>query len=141
MSPFQNPSETVGLIPCSIRYWIGLIRQDHLIETVRSMLSTSGVPNFSLVSLEPQSKEGGLFVRYRYQDFDGDGTAVKMIEEQLRTSLADQGGIPSWANLDRSEVWAVKGIPWREVSMLDSRARFSTDHNMSRTCTDFQLQF
>jgi hypothetical protein len=60
-------------------------------------------------------KEGGLFVRYRYQDLDDDGTAVKTIEEQLRTSLADQGGIPSWANLNRSEVWAVKGNPWREV--------------------------
>jgi len=79
------------------------------------MLSTSGVPNFTLVSLEPQLKEGGLFVRYKYQDLDDDGTAVQMIEEQLRASLADQGGIPSWANLGRSEVWAVKGNPWREV--------------------------
>lgn len=79
------------------------------------MLSTSGVSNFSLVSLEPQMKEGGLFVRYRYQDLDDNGTAASVIEEQLRTSLADQGGIPSWANLDRGEVWAVKGNPWREV--------------------------
>lgn len=79
------------------------------------MLSTSGVPNFTLVSLEPQLKEGGLFVRYKYQDFDDDGTAVRTIEEQLRTSLADLGGIPSWANLGRSEIWAVKGNPWREV--------------------------
>ena len=60
-------------------------------------------------------KEGGLFVRYRYQDLDDNGTAASVIEEQLRTSLADQGGIPSWANLDRGEVWAVKGNPWREV--------------------------
>lgn len=79
------------------------------------MLSTSDVPNFTLVSLEPQMKEGGLFVRYKYQALDDDGTAVRTIEEQLRTSLADQGGIPSWANLGRSEVWAVKGDPWREV--------------------------
>ena len=79
------------------------------------MLSTADVPNFTLLSLEPQLKEGGLFVRYRYQDFDNDGTAVKTIEEQLRTSLADQGGIPSWAKLERSEIWAVKGNPWREV--------------------------
>jgi hypothetical protein len=79
------------------------------------MLSNSGVPNFNLVALEPQLKEGGLFVRYRYQDFDSEGTAASAIEEQLRTSLVDQGGIPSWANLDRSDVWAVKGTPWREV--------------------------
>lgn len=79
------------------------------------MLLTSSVPNFTLISLEPQIKEGGLFVRYRYQDLDNDGTAAGVIEEQLRTTLADQGGIPSWANLDRSEVWAVKGDPWREV--------------------------
>lgn len=103
------------LIPYSIRYWIGIIRQDHLTEVIRSMLSTSGVPNFSLISLEPHLKEGGLFVRYRYQDFDGGETAANVIEEHLRTSLADQGGIPSWANLDRSDVWAVKGNPWREV--------------------------
>jgi len=92
-----------------------MLRQDHLTEAVRSMLSTADVPNFTLVSLEPQLKEGGLFVRYKYQDLDDDGTAVKTIEEQLRTTLADRGGIPSWANLGRSEVWAVKGIPWREV--------------------------
>ena len=79
------------------------------------MLLTSSVPNFALISLEPQIKEGGLFVRYRYQDLDNDGAAASVIEEQLRTTLADQGGIPSWANLDRSEVWAVKGDPWREV--------------------------
>ena len=53
------------------------------------MLSTSDVPNFTPVSLEPQLKEGGLFVRYKYQDFDDEGTAVQVIEEQLRTSLAD----------------------------------------------------
>lgn len=94
---------------------MGILRQDHLTEAIRSRLSTSGVANFSLISLEPQLKEGGLFVRYRYQDFDGEGTAVNVIEEQLRASLADQGGIPSWANLDRSEVWVVKGEPWREV--------------------------
>lgn len=96
------------------------------------MLSTSGVPNFTLVSLEPQLKEGGLFVRYKYQDLDDDGTAVQTIEEQLRASLADQGGIPSWANLGRSEVWAVKGNPWREVRMFQSRNGFFADH-MFRT--------
>lgn len=94
-----------------------MLREDHLTEAIRSMLSTSDVPNFSLVSLEPQLKEGGLFVRYSYQGFDSEGTAASVIEEQLRTSLADQGGIPSWANLDRSDVWAVKGNPWREVRM------------------------
>ena len=96
------------------------------------MLSTSGVPNFILVSLEPQLKEGGLFVRYKYQDLDDDGTAVQTIEEQLRASLADQGGIPSWANLGRSEVWAVKGNPWREVRMFQSCNGWFADH-MFRT--------
>jgi hypothetical protein len=92
------------------------------------MLSTSGVPNFTLVSLEPQMKEGGLFVQYKYQDLDDDGTAVQTIEEQLRASLADQGGIPSWANLGRSEVWAVKGNPWREVRMFRSCNGLFIDH-------------
>lgn len=92
-----------------------MLRQDHLTEAIRSMLSTVDVPNFTLVSLEPQLKEGGLFVRYRYQDFDDAETAAKTIEEQLRATLADQGGIPSWASLGRSEVWAVRGVPWREV--------------------------
>ena len=96
------------------------------------MLSTSDVPNFTLVSLEPQLKEGGLFVRYKYQDFDDDGTAVQVIEEQLRTSLADQGGIPSWANLGRSDIWAVKGNPWREVQTFQPHNGSLTDH-MFRT--------
>ena len=71
-------------------------------------------------------------MRYKYQDFDDDGTAVKTIEEQLRTSLADMGGIPSWANLGRSEIWAVKGNPWREVQTVRPWTRFLTDH-MFRT--------
>lgn len=104
------------------------------------MLSTSDVPNFTLVSLESQWKEGGIFVRYKYQDSEGDGTAVETIEEQLRTSLADQGGIPSWANLGRSEVWAVKGNPWIEVRASQLRTRPFNDHTL-RTCNDFQLQF
>ena len=95
------------------------------------MLSTTDVQNFTLVSLEPQLKEGGLFVRYRYQDFD-EGTAANTIEEQLRTILADRGGIPSWANLGRSEIWAVKGTPWREVWKFRSRMRFLTDHIIFR---------
>ena len=132
-SAFQNPPGTMRLIPCSIRYWIGILRQDHLTEAIRSMLSTSGTPNFSLVSLEPQLKEGGLFVRYRYQDFDHDGTAVKVIEEQLRAGLADQGGIPSWANLGRSDIWVVKGNPWREVWAFWSRTWFFTHLDVFRT--------
>lgn len=111
---------------------MGILRQDHLIEAIRSMLSTTDVQNFTLVSLEPQLKEGGLFVRYRYQDFDDEGTAANTIEEQLRTILADRGGIPSWANLGRSEIWAVKGTPWREVWKFRSRMRFLTDHIIFR---------
>ena len=104
------------------------------------MLSTSGVPNFTLSSLEPQVNDGGLFVRYKYQGPDNDDTAVQVIEEQLRTSLADQGGIPSWANLGRSEVWAVKGSPWREVLAFRLRNGFSAEC-IFRTWIDFQLQF
>lgn len=118
-----------------------MLREDHLTEAIRSKLSTSRVPNFSLVSLEPQLKEGGLFVRYRYQDFDDEGTAANAIEEQLRASLANRGGIPSWANLDRSEVWAVKGIPWREVWTFCTRDEFCADYQALRTCNDFQPQF
>ena len=110
-----------------------MLRQDHLTEAIRSVLSTTNVPNFTLLSLEPQLKEGGLFVRYRYQDLDDDGTAVKTIEEQLRATLADGGGIPSWANLGRSDVWAVKGIPWREVRVIRLRTRFPADYNVFRT--------
>ena len=120
---------------------MGILRQDHLTEAIRSMLSTSGVPNFTLISLEPQLKEGGIFVRYRYQDFNDEGTAPNAVEEQLRTSLADQGGIPSWANLDRSDVWAVKGIPWREVRMFESGTRRCPDPNTFRTCNVFRPPF
>lgn len=121
------------LIPSSIRFLIGMLRQDHLTEAIRSVLSTANVPNFTLVSLEPQLKEGGLFVRYRYQDSGDDGAAVITIEEQLRTSLADQGGIPSWSNLGRSEVWAVKGVPWREVQIFRLRATPPANYNVFRT--------
>lgn len=126
------------LIPSSIRYWIGMLREDHLTEAIRTKLSTSCVSNFSLVSLEPQLKEGGLFVRYRYQDFDDESTTANVIEEQLRTSLAARGGIPSWANLDRSEVWTVKGIPWREVWAFCTRDEVCADYHVLRTCNDLQ---
>jgi hypothetical protein len=88
------------------------------VERLRSFLCSVDLHDFELLSLEPQVKDGGVFARFRYRDFDGSGSAVGDIQERLREEVEKQGSLPSWMGLGRSDIWVVKGDPWREVCLL-----------------------
>jgi hypothetical protein len=84
---------------------------------VRVLLSSVDIPNFELLSIEPHLKDGGAFAKFRYLDPGGSVDTREVIEEQLREQVYKKGGLPSWAGLERSDIWIVKGRPWREVRL------------------------
>lgn len=99
----------------SFRYVFGLIRQEHVIESLRSKLSTVDLANFEVLSVEPHVKDGGVFVRFKYPQLDGQPESADLIQEKLREHVEKHGGIPSWAGMSKGNIWVVKGEPWREV--------------------------
>ena len=98
----------------SLRSYIGYAREETLLERLRSLLSRVKAYDFKVVSLEPHGKDGGVFVKFRYNAQEKD-SALQSILHDLRESVHSHGGVPSWCGLSTGEVWLVKGKPWREV--------------------------
>ncbi|KAI0362726.1 exonuclease [Trametes cingulata] len=96
-----------------LRSYIGYAREESLLQRLRSLLSTVKTHDFQIVSLEPHSKDGGVFVKFTYSAKQKDA-ALDSILQSLRQSVHSRGGVPSWAGLPSGEVWLVKGTPWRE---------------------------
>jgi len=121
--------------PSSIRYYIGLLRQEHVLSSLNSRLEQlSSVRDFKPLELQPYPKDGGVFVRFSYtaaptigdnkphanspaEENDG----IKTIEGELREEVDKHGPLPSWlgslrVRLHPSTLWLVKGVPWLEVN-------------------------
>lgn len=98
----------------SIRYYIGQFRQKSLLENVKSLVSTVDANNFEVLSVEPQVKDGGVFVKFRYKGGPDNQAALDSILRALKQASAKRG-VPSWAGPRKGDVWLVKGNPWREV--------------------------
>ncbi|KAI0317299.1 exonuclease [Amylostereum chailletii] len=96
-----------------LRYYFGVFRKPILVEEIGQILSQVHVHDFSPVSLEPQAKDGGVFVHFRFSAEDG-VSALDEIEDTVRKHFRDKGGVPSSAGLRRGSVWLVKGHPWLE---------------------------
>ncbi|KAI0721515.1 exonuclease [Cerioporus squamosus] len=96
-----------------LRSYIGYAREDTLLQRLRTLLSKVNTHGFELVSLEPHIKDGGVFVKFRYNASDS-GNALETILENVRNHVHSHGGVPSWWGLPSGEVWLVKGSPWRE---------------------------
>ncbi|KAH9901129.1 RNA12 protein-domain-containing protein [Cubamyces lactineus] len=96
-----------------LRSYIGYAREETLLERLRTLLSRVKAHDFQVVSLEPHGKDGGVFVKFKYNAQDRDG-ALQSILQDLRKSVHSHGGVPSWCGLPTGEVWLVKGKPWRE---------------------------
>ncbi|KAI0807276.1 exonuclease [Fomes fomentarius] len=96
-----------------LRSYIGYAREDTLIGRLRSLLSKVNVHNFRIDALEPHIKDGGVFVRFKYNASEPE-SALQTIVQNLRESVHSHGGVPSWCGLPSGEVWLVKGTPWRE---------------------------
>ncbi|RDX48409.1 exonuclease [Lentinus brumalis] len=96
-----------------VRTYIGIAREDTLLQRLRTLLSNVNTHGFELVSLEPHIKDGGVFVKFRYNASDT-GNALETILENLRKHIHSHGGVPNWCGFPSGEVWLVKGSPWRE---------------------------
>ncbi|KAM5539125.1 hypothetical protein V8D89_007348 [Ganoderma adspersum] len=95
------------------RVYIGYAREPTLLDHLRDLLSKVNTHDFEVLSLEPHSKDGGVFVKFRYNPA-GKEDAQQVILESLRKYVHSKGGVPSWLGLPSGEVWLVKGTPWRE---------------------------
>ncbi|KAH0826496.1 hypothetical protein J3R83DRAFT_5501 [Lanmaoa asiatica] len=96
----------------SVGHYIGVFREGSLLGELESHLSVIKAHAFKVFSLQPYQRDGGVFVRFTYSASDKE-SALKDIEDELREE-ADKHTMPSWAGLDRENVWLVKGQPWLE---------------------------
>ncbi|KZT03537.1 uncharacterized protein LAESUDRAFT_761884 [Laetiporus sulphureus 93-53] len=96
-----------------VRRYLGYFREETILDRLRSLFAGITTHGFQLLSLQPHEKDGGVFVKFRYTAGDPE-PALESIVHDLREKAAQQGGIPSWAGLSRSDIWLIKGKPWRE---------------------------
>ncbi|EIN07712.1 hypothetical protein PUNSTDRAFT_114198 [Punctularia strigosozonata HHB-11173 SS5] len=108
-----------------LRHYIGVFREDTLLEKLSHILSnvsSSSRFSFKPLSLESHHKEGGVFVHFSYALDKSDDAAKREdiervlgeIEKEVRAEAAKDGGVPNWIGLGHGRVWTVKGHPWRE---------------------------
>ncbi|KAG6833499.1 hypothetical protein H0H87_006071 [Tephrocybe sp. NHM501043] len=95
------------------RHFIGLLREESLLDALKCRLEYVRAHGFKIVSLEPHKKDGGVFVRFAYTASDSE-VALKTIEHELSEVTTTHGGVPSWLGLSKGKVWMVRGTPWRE---------------------------
>ncbi|KAG6888067.1 hypothetical protein C0995_010842 [Termitomyces sp. Mi166 len=95
------------------KHYIGLLREESLLEIIRHRLEHIKTHGFKIISLEPHEKDGGVFIRFIYNASDTEN-ALKSIERELVEVAAKHGGLPSWLGLNKGNTWMVKGTPWRE---------------------------
>ncbi|EMD38659.1 hypothetical protein CERSUDRAFT_49441 [Gelatoporia subvermispora B] len=96
-----------------LRHYLGAMREDPLLDSLKNILSSVKTHDFRVVALEPHVKDGGVFVKFQYSAGEPQ-SALETITKDLRTIVAQHGGFPSWSGLAGGNIWLVKGKPWRE---------------------------
>ncbi|KAL0063290.1 mitochondrial escape protein 2 [Marasmius tenuissimus] len=96
-----------------LRRYLGLFREDRLINSIRNRFASVNVHNVQIEEVQSHSKDGGVFVKFRYTSDDPEN-AVKDIEEEFRKRANEEGGILSWTGKHVGGVWLVRGRPWLE---------------------------
>ncbi|KAJ3477560.1 hypothetical protein NLI96_g10383 [Meripilus lineatus] len=97
-----------------LRYYIGQLRQEALLSKVKSLVASVHTNELEVLSVEPQIKDGGVFVRFRYTGGADDHAVLESILSDIKKAAAKQGGVPSWSGFKKGDIWLVKGKPWRE---------------------------
>ncbi|KAI6151037.1 RNA12 protein-domain-containing protein [Pisolithus tinctorius] len=97
-----------------VRYYIGILREETLLDNLETRLSAVKTHGFKVLSLEPYPKDGGVFVRFSYISRESESATMDTIESDLKDEIDRHGGMPSWLGLSQGSVWLVKGRPWRE---------------------------
>lgn len=104
----------------SPRKYIGILRQDTVFEELSSVLGEVKAHDFHLLKVEPQMKDGGVFVQFQYSASDPQ-SALDTIMHDLHLVAEKQGGMPTWWGAHTGGVWFVKGTPWKEVRSIAVR--------------------
>ncbi|KAK7693180.1 hypothetical protein QCA50_002746 [Cerrena zonata] len=99
-----------------VRYYLGYFREETLLERLHALLKDVNNHGFRIIELEPQLKDGGVFIKFGYDSGNAD-VALEEILSDVRNTVAQGGGVPSWAGMSLGDVWLVKGNPWREDLM------------------------
>ncbi|KDR81387.1 hypothetical protein GALMADRAFT_58608 [Galerina marginata CBS 339.88] len=99
------------------RHYLGILRQDDLLTTLQGRLEElSSVYDFKPLELQPQRKDGGLFVRFSYNppsDVEPD-KHWSVLQSALSEEVAKKGALPTWLGLGSGNIWVVRGSPWKE---------------------------
>ena len=98
------------MLICSLRRYIGLLRQEELVDDLRSHLDKITVHDFQLLHIEPYRKDGGVFVKFSYSP-PAEG---QCLQTDLREDAAKHGPLPNWIHIPKGDIWVVKGSPWME---------------------------
>lgn len=105
----------------SFHHYIGILRQENLLGTLQTRLEQlSSVYNFKPLELEPLRKDGGVFVRFSYtpspsESLTDGGDPLTALQNALNEEANKHGGLPTWMGVGSSEIWVVRGSPWKEV--------------------------
>ncbi|KAJ8593905.1 hypothetical protein M405DRAFT_930530 [Rhizopogon salebrosus TDB-379] len=95
------------------RHYIGILREETLLEHLHERLETVKTHDFHILELQPHKKDGGVFVRFAYNPHD-DQNALETLQTDLRHEADKHGGLPSWSGLNYCNIWLVKGRPFIE---------------------------
>ncbi|KAG2149305.1 RNA12 protein-domain-containing protein [Suillus clintonianus] len=96
-----------------LRHYIGILREESLLERLRERLETVKTHEFHVHELQPYLKDGGVFVRFTYTARDHQN-ALEMLQTDLQLEATKHGGLPSWSGLNYCNIWLVKGEPFLE---------------------------
>lgn len=105
----------------SIRHYAGILRQEFLLTSVVAKLSGVKTHGFKVLDVDPQSKDGGVYVKFSYAEppvdpsITVDSTVLEEIQQSVREEASKHGGFPTWTGLTSGDAWIVKGDAWKEV--------------------------
>ncbi|KAG1819493.1 RNA12 protein-domain-containing protein [Suillus subaureus] len=96
-----------------LRHYIGILREENLLERLHERLETVKTHDFHIRELQPYQKDGGIFVRFTYTARDNQN-ALETLQTDLQLEATKHGGLPSWSGLNYCNIWLVKGEPFLE---------------------------
>lgn len=133
-------------VPLSAPYFPleSLIRlSESLLSSLITRLAVVKTNGFKVLALEPDLKDGGVFVKFQYSGTESnDPGTLHKIESDLRSEAAQHGGLPTWLGSPGhgGSVWLVKGKPWKEVTSFAVFLNLPFLNIDSRTCTVTRLR-
>ncbi|KAF8208561.1 RNA12 protein-domain-containing protein, partial [Mycena galopus ATCC 62051] len=96
-----------------MRWHFSRFRDKPTLEALRMHLSRIKAHGFTVVSLEPYHKDGGVMCGFEFTA-DDEEAALKTIKAELKAETEKHGGLPSWVEGAGARCWLVEGKPWIE---------------------------